>query len=162
MRPSSLNRRSHRNRRGSKAHRLREALKEEGDDVCRPGRKLTRLLWAAMKRTNMPARSSKRVAVRLARGIVVGAKDRSTNRVSDAVVDGTDGRTLQTLVGENAAPGATINTDDHGGYLGMPFKHETVKHSVSEYVNGMAHTNGIRRASRRCLERGYDRHMPRT
>ena len=25
----------------------------------------------------------------------------------------------------------------------MPFKHETVKHSISEYVNGMAHTNGI-------------------
>ena len=25
----------------------------------------------------------------------------------------------------------------------MPFDHETVKHSVSEYVNGMAHTNGI-------------------
>ena len=25
----------------------------------------------------------------------------------------------------------------------MPFKHESVKHSVSEYVNGMAHTNGI-------------------
>ena len=25
----------------------------------------------------------------------------------------------------------------------MPFKHGTVKHSISEYVNGMAHTNGI-------------------
>ena len=25
----------------------------------------------------------------------------------------------------------------------MKRKHETVKHSVSEYVNGQAHTNGI-------------------
>ena len=25
----------------------------------------------------------------------------------------------------------------------MPFEHETVKHSVGEYVSGMAHTNGI-------------------
>ena len=25
----------------------------------------------------------------------------------------------------------------------MKFEHETVKHSVREYVNGMAHTNGI-------------------
>ena len=25
----------------------------------------------------------------------------------------------------------------------MPFEHETVKHSIREYVNGMAHTNGI-------------------
>ena len=33
-------------------------------------------------------------------------------------------------------------TDDHGGYVGLP-NHETVRHSVKEYVNGMAHTNGI-------------------
>ena len=26
---------------------------------------------------------------------------------------------------------------------GMTFDHETVKHSVAEYVDGMAHTNGI-------------------
>ena len=25
----------------------------------------------------------------------------------------------------------------------LPFKHETVKHSVSEYVRGKAHTNGV-------------------
>ena len=52
-------------------------------------------------------------------------------------------KTLQGFVGERAAKGATIYTDDHGGYQGMPFEHETVKHSISEYVNGMAHTNGI-------------------
>ncbi len=74
---------------------------------------------------------------------VVGAKDRATNRVSAQVVDGTDAKTLQGFVGENAVTGATVYTDDHGGYQGMPFEHETVKHSVSEYVNGMAHTNGI-------------------
>ena len=26
---------------------------------------------------------------------------------------------------------------------GMPFEHESVRHSVGEYVSGMAHTNGI-------------------
>ena len=36
----------------------------------------------------------------------------------------------------------------------MPFKHETVKHSVSEYVNGMAHTNGIE-SFWSLLKRGY-------
>ena len=77
------------------------------------------------------------------KAIVVGAKDRETNRVSAAVVKGTDAKTLQGFVGERAAKGATVYTDDHGGYQGMPFEHETVKHSISEYVNGMAHTNGI-------------------
>ena len=86
--------------------------------------------------------------------IVVGAKDRDTNRVSAAVVGNTDAKTLQGFVGERAAKGATVYTDDHGGYQGMPFEHETVKHSISEYVNGMAHTNGIE-SFWALLKRGY-------
>ena len=77
------------------------------------------------------------------KAIVIGAKDRETNRVSAAVVGNTDAKTLQGFVGERAAKGARVFTDDHGSYEGMPFEHETVKHSISEYVNGMAHTNGI-------------------
>ena len=88
------------------------------------------------------------------KAIVVGAKDRETNRVSAAVVGNTDAKTLQGFVGKRAAKGATVYTDDHGGYQGMPFKHETVKHSISEYVNGMAHTNGIE-SFWATLKRGY-------
>ena len=77
------------------------------------------------------------------KAIVVGAKDRDTNRVSATVVENTNAKTLQGFVGDRAAKSATVYTDDHGGYQGMPFEHETVKHSISEYVNGMAHTNGI-------------------
>ena len=88
------------------------------------------------------------------KAIVVGAKDRETNHVSAAVVGNTDAKTLQGFVGERAVKGATVYTDDHGGYHGMPFKHQTVKHSVSEYVNGMAHTNGIE-SFWALLKRGY-------
>ena len=88
------------------------------------------------------------------KSIVVGARDRGSKRVSAAVVDGTDAKTLQGFVGDRAAKGATVYTDDHGGYQGMPFEHETVKHSVSEYVNGMAHTNGIE-SFWALLKRGY-------
>ncbi len=84
----------------------------------------------------------------------LGAKDRKTNRVSAAVVNNTDAKTLQGFVGDHAAKGATVYTDDHKGYQGMPFEHETVKHSVSEYVNGMAHTNGIE-SFWALLKRGY-------
>ena len=88
------------------------------------------------------------------KAIVVGAKDRETNHVSAAVVGNTDAKTLQGFVGDHAAKGATVYTDDHGGYQGMPFEHETVKHSISEYVNGMAHTNGIE-SFWSLLKRGY-------
>ena len=88
------------------------------------------------------------------KAIVVGAKDRETNHVIATVVGNTDAKTLQGFVGEHAAKGATIYTDDHGGYQGMPFDHETVKHSTSEFVNGMAHTNGIE-SFWSMLKRGY-------
>ena len=73
---------------------------------------------------------------------VIGAKDRRTNRVSAEVIGNTDQPTLQGFVAKNVDPSAKLYTDDHRGYVGLP-NHETVKHSVKEYVNGMVHTNGI-------------------
>ena len=39
-------------------------------------------------------------------------------------------------------PGTKIYTDDALTYHDLP-NHETVKHSVGEYVRGKAHTNGV-------------------
>ena len=74
---------------------------------------------------------------------VVGAKDRKTNKVRAMVVKATDAKTLQSFVFAAALAGATVYTDDAAAYKGMPFDHHAVKHSVGEYVRGMAHTNGI-------------------
>ena len=74
---------------------------------------------------------------------VVGAKDRKTNKVRAKVVKDTDAKTLQKFVVASAADGATVYTDDASAYKGMPYDHESVRHSVGEYVRGMAHTNGI-------------------
>ena len=75
---------------------------------------------------------------------VVGAKDRPTNQVRPRLIERTDARTLQGFVRENTKPGATVYTDEARAYRGMPeFTHEAVKHSVSEYVRGQAHTNGM-------------------
>ena len=38
---------------------------------------------------------------------------------------------------------ATVYTDDANAYDSLPFNHETVKHSLYEYVKGDVHTNGI-------------------
>ena len=74
---------------------------------------------------------------------VIGIKDRATNRVSAEVITNTDAKTLQKFVADSAAGGATVYTDDASAYKGMPFKHESVRHSVGEYVRDMVHTNGI-------------------
>ncbi len=84
---------------------------------------------------------------------VVGAKDRATNRVSARVVHATDGRTLRGFVRARADDGATVYTDDARAYQGLEH-HKTVKHSVSQYVDGMAHTNGIE-SFWSMLKRGY-------
>ena len=74
---------------------------------------------------------------------IVGAKDRKTNKIKAAVVKATDSKTLQGFVIATALAGATVYTDDAAAYKGMPFDHASVRHSVGEYVDGMAHTNGI-------------------
>ena len=73
---------------------------------------------------------------------VIGAKDRETNKVTARVIEHTDAETMTGFVTSQIQPGATVYTDDHGGYASIA-NHGTVKHSVGQYVNGMAHTNGI-------------------
>lgn len=75
---------------------------------------------------------------------VIGAKRRD-GKIKAQAIDKTDAATLQGFVNENVEGGSTVFTDEHGGYKGLSgsFNHQSVKHSVGEYVNGMAHTNGI-------------------
>ena len=74
---------------------------------------------------------------------VAGVKDRETKQVRAKVVQHTDKATLQGYVVENTADDAIVYTDEAKAYEGMPRKHEAVKHGVSEYVRGQAHTNGM-------------------
>ena len=74
---------------------------------------------------------------------VVGARDRDSNNVAAEVVKSTNAKTLQGFVSDHADPDAKVYTDDAAAYKGMPFDHESVKHSVGEYVRDQAHTNGI-------------------
>ena len=84
---------------------------------------------------------------------VVGVKDRDTNKVTAKVVESTDAPTLQGFVRENVREGATVYSDEHGAYRGLP-NHETVKHGVGQYVDGMAHINGLE-SFWSVLKRGY-------
>ena len=73
---------------------------------------------------------------------VAGVRDRETGKVVANPVASIDKNTLQDFVHANAADGATIYTDDAKAYDGL-LNHETVKHSVGEYVREQVHTNGI-------------------
>ena len=74
---------------------------------------------------------------------IVGVRDRATNQVRAKVVGSTDKATLQGFVVENTAPDTIVYSDEVAAYAGLPKEHETVKHSVSEYVREQAHVNGV-------------------
>lgn len=84
---------------------------------------------------------------------VVGLKDRDTNTVQATVVERTNQETLQGFVNAHREDGATVYSDEHGGYIGLEH-HEVVKHSAGEYVKEQAHTNGIE-SFWSMLKRGY-------
>jgi transposase-like protein len=74
---------------------------------------------------------------------VAGIKDRTTNKVQATVIPDTKSETLCRFIMEHAdGPDTKIYTDDALTYHVLP-NHETVKHSVGEYVRGKAHTNGV-------------------
>ena len=75
--------------------------------------------------------------------IVVGAKDRATNRVVAEPVQRTDRDTLHGFVEDHTAPDAPVYTDDHPSYRGLKRHHTAVKHSVGEYVKGQVSTQGV-------------------
>ena len=88
------------------------------------------------------------------KAIVAGAKDRETGAISAEVVSRTDRQTLSRFVEGRARHDAQIYSDDHAAYKKLPYRHESVNHSVGEYVRGMAHVNGIE-SFWSLLKRGY-------
>ena len=125
------------------AHRLRVALSEEGGVFSGPVE--VDESYFGGRRRNMSNARRKELADTgrgaVGKTAVVGVKDRATKHVAARVVERTDGATLQGFVIDHTAPGATVYSDDSSACL--PFDHDTVKHSLSEYVKGDVHTNGI-------------------
>lgn len=86
---------------------------------------------------------------------VAGLRDRETGRVRAVAVSGTDKATLQGFVTAHTTADAQVYTDDHASYVGIDRPHETVRHSVGEYVREQAHTNGME-SFWATLKRGYE------
>ena len=77
----------------------------------------------------------------MAKTIVVGMLERK-GRVRAEVVSERTQPTLHALINKNIQYGATLMTDEWGGYKGTNLTHGIINHAV-EYVNGQVHTQGI-------------------
>jgi len=85
---------------------------------------------------------------------VIGALNRNGSVVAQPI-NNTKSHTLHSFIKSNVQQGATVMTDSFTGYSGLyGFKHQTVNHSIGEYVRDKAHTNGIE-SFWAVLKRGY-------
>lgn len=85
---------------------------------------------------------------------VIGMRERD-GQVRAFPINRTDKITLQSAIVENVSRGSTIYTDSFPAYNRMKgYQHESVAHSVGEYVRDQIHTNGIE-SFWSLLKRGY-------
>ena len=130
------------------AHRLRIALTEPNGPFSGPV-EVDETFFGG-KRKNMSNTKRKALAVpgkgggSVDKTTVVGVKDRKTGKVIAQVVGGPTASNLTGFIYATTEKGATVYTDDAGGYRTLKgVKHKVVKHSAKQYVDGKAHTNGI-------------------
>ena len=132
------------------AHRIREAWEDNGGSLF-GGPVEADETSVGDKRKNMS--NAKRKALKEAgagRGVeekaaVAGARDRATGKIAAPHVPSTDVPHVAGFVAAHTEDSATVYTDDVPVYdvLEAWYNHETVKHSVGEYVRDMARTNGV-------------------
>ncbi len=74
---------------------------------------------------------------------VLGMRERG-GKVRGKVLKGTTAREIQEEIAVTVEERSVLFTDEHAAHRGIPqYFHASVNHSAKEFVNGMAHTNGI-------------------
>ena len=86
---------------------------------------------------------------------VFGIKSRGQGTVKAFPIPNADKETLHSAINCNVEGGSVVYTDGWKGYNNLKgYQHDTVEHSIGEYVKGKAHTQGIE-SFWALLKRGY-------
>ena len=126
------------------AHRIRESWKKDKGFFAGPV-EVDETYMGGKERNKHNSKKANAGRGPVGKTAVAGVKDRETNKVSATVIQGTTQENLEGFIQERVEPGSTVYTDDHSGYASLwtSFEHQSVRHSVREFVKGQAHTNGI-------------------
>ncbi len=74
---------------------------------------------------------------------ILGMRERG-GKTKAVVVEKVDGNTIKNYVERQVIPGSELYTDEHAAYKFVAgLNHQSVNHSAKQFVDGMAHTNGI-------------------
>lgn len=126
------------------SHRIRAALFQAGPGFAGPVEVDETCLGG--KRKNIPHSVREELTSRgpVGKTAVVGAEDHETKQVAAKAVQCREKETLEGFVKDHVDRRATVWTGNASAYETLPFKHESVNHSVRAYARGQAHTNSCR------------------
>ena len=125
-------------------HRIRKAW-ESGDQMF-AGPVEVDEAYVAGKEANRHAKKKLKSGNMAAKTVVVGIKDRDTNKVKTAVVRSSTAANLVEFVHSNVEDrvDTPVYTDGASAYSRLSARiHGVVEHSIGHFVDGDVHTNGI-------------------
>ncbi len=137
-------------------HRIREGLGLEEDDAhFREPVEVDEAYMGGKESNKHASRKLRKGRGSVGKTAVVGIKTRNSGQVYARTVESTDRETLHGIIRKHVRKGERVFTDEATAYKKLhDYRHKSVKHSVGQYVDEMAHTNGME-SFWSMLKRGY-------